>query len=74
MSGDVIFPINYNTAKIQSICDNPGSKGKEFVRSLIHNMAMLFGMGHAADYKFGKGELDIMMENMHKDMEKRNGR
>ena len=71
MSGDVIFPINYNTAKVQSVCDNPGSMAQEFTRSLIHNMAMLFGMGHAADYQFGKGELDIIMDNMNKDMEKK---
>jgi hypothetical protein len=69
MSGEVIFPINYNTSKVDTICDNPGSVAKEFGRSLIHNMAMVFGMGHAADYKFGKGDIDRRMENMQKDME-----
>ena len=28
MSNDVIFPINYDTSKVDSICDNPGSTVK----------------------------------------------
>tara|TARA_Y100001972_G_scaffold110588_1_gene142476 strand:+ start:1253 stop:1690 length:438 start_codon:yes stop_codon:yes gene_type:complete len=72
MAGSVSFPVNYNTSVINEICDGDGRfKLKEFGRSLIHNGAMLFGMGHVADYKFGKNELQIHMENMKKDMEKK---
>lgn len=71
MSNDVIFPINYDTSKVDSICDNPGSTVKEFGRSFIHNIAMVFGMGHAADYKFGKGDIEQLVTNIQKDMEQK---
>ena len=70
--GDVEFPINYNTEQVSDICRHmTRSQIKEFGRSFIHNTAMLFGMGHAADYKFGKGDLILLMTNMKKDMEKK---
>tara|TARA_Y100000591_G_scaffold203084_3_gene175763 strand:- start:759 stop:1199 length:441 start_codon:yes stop_codon:yes gene_type:complete len=73
MTGNVNFPINYDKAVINDLCDSEGgnTRVKEFGRSFIHNAAMLFGMGHAADYKFGKSEIQLKMENMAKDIEKK---
>jgi hypothetical protein len=64
---DIQFPINYNESKIEQSCNG---QAKEFGRSLLQNMANIFGMGHAASYLTGKSDLDIEMDNMQKDMEK----
>lgn len=72
MTDDVNFPIEYNKEVIDSFCGNTSDlRIKEFGRSLIHNAAMLVGMSHAVDYKFGKNELQIKMINMKKDMDKK---
>jgi hypothetical protein len=66
--GDVTFPVNYNKTKIDNMCKG---QAKEFGRSLIQNTANIFGLGHAASYKFGQSELESEMINMQKDMEKK---
>ena len=65
---DVIFPINYNESKITQSCN---SQVQEFGRSLFQNMANIFGVGHAASYLTGKSDLEIEIENMQKDIEKK---
>ena len=58
MPDDVNFPIEYDKAVIDSFCGTTSNlRVKEFGRSLIHNSAMLVGMSHAVDYKFGMNEL-----------------
>lgn len=73
MGDDIQFPINYNQAVIDDMCKHQSSRTriKEFGRSFIQNAAMLFGMGHASSYMFGKGDLDQKIENMSKDMEQK---
>ena len=73
MGDDIQFPINYNKAVIDDMCKNQSSRTriKEFGRSLIQNGAMLFGMGHASSYMFGKGDVQQKIANMHKEMEKK---
>lgn len=72
MTDDVNFPIEYDKAVIDSFCGNTTNlRVKEFGRSLIHNSAMLVGMSHAVDYKFGKNELQKKMINMKKDLDKK---
>ena len=69
--GDVEFPIT-NKAQVEEICSHLGrSQIKEFGRSFIYNAAALFGMSHAADYKFGEDELSSVMTNIKKEMDKK---
>lgn len=68
-NNNIQFPINYNTSETKDMCKGTG-KVKEFGRSLIFNLASIFGLSGAASKKFGQSDLDIQIENINKTIQK----